>query len=342
MPSDTNSALLGLLMQATGNNNNTWGDNLNEFVFTYLEQAVAGYVTKSVTGGAATLTAAQQRAGMIEFTGTLTSNSTVTVDNISKRWRIFNNTDGAFVLLMKTASGTAIEIPQGTHKNVICDGADNLYRDDEDEVGNFVLHGGTTAPAGTLACSGGTFVRADHPNLFDKIGTTWGAGNGVTTAGLPDFVTNNRFMRAAGGSLSVGTYQSSQNKAHTHTASASTSVTGSTSSNGDHYHSAGIYDPSHQHSMYNSGVAQAGPDNGGVVGNDGGSNGWGGVRSSYPTQGAYTGVRVNSTNGLDTTYTSGAHTHTISASATTTVTVNSDGGTEARPENGAVLVCIKI
>lgn len=329
MPSDTNSALLGLLMQATGNNNNTWGDNLNNFVFAYLEQAVAGYVTKTVTGGAATLTAAQHRAGMIEFSGTLTSNCTVTVDNISKRWRIFNNTSGAYVLLMKTASGDAIEIPQGTHKDIVCDGNDVLYREDDDEVGSFVLHGGTTAPPGTLACAGGTFVRADHPNLFDKIGTTWGTGNGATTAGLPDFVTNNRFMRAAGGSLSVGTYQSSQNKAHTHTASATTTVTGTTDSQGSHAHTATVSDPGHAHS-FSSNLAIYGGGNPGLTGSSSfGSNPSGGTLS------ATTGISVSIAS-------NGAHTHSVTGTGTTTVTVNTDGGTEARPENGAVLVCIKI
>lgn len=333
MPSDTNSALLGLLMQATGNNNNTWGDNLNNFVFAYLEQAIAGYVTKTVTGGADTLSAAQHRAGMVEFAGTLTSNCTVTVDNVSKRWRIFNNTDGAYVLLLKTASGDAIEIPQGTHKDVVCDGADNLYREDEDEVGNAVVHFGTTAPAGTLAASGGTYVRADHPNLYNKIGTTWGAGNGATTAGLPNLTDTNRFLRAAGGSLAVGTYQSSQNKAHTHTTSASTTVTASTDSQGSHSHTATSTDGGHAHSNPSAGLAQAGPDNGGVVGMSG--NTYGGAGTPNNTNTGFASITTSIAS-------NGAHTHTVTASATTTVTVNSDGGTEARPESAAVLICIKI
>lgn len=331
MPFDTNSALLGLLMQATGSNNNTWGDNLNNFVFAYLEQAIAGYVTKTVTGGAATLTAAQHRAGMIEFTGTLTSNSTVTVDNISKRWRIFNNTDGAYVLLMKTASGTAIEIPQGTHKDVVCDGNDILYREDENEVGNFVLHGGTTAPPGTLACSGGTFVRADHPNLYDKIGTTWGAGNGVTTAGLPNLTDTNRFLRAAGGSLAVGTYQASLVGAHTHTASATTTLGGSTASDGSHTHTATSTDAGHSHT--NGAASLAGSNNN----NGGGGGAFGAVVGTV----SVTGTGFAS---ITTTVTSGgAHTHSLAGgTATTTVTVDANVGAETRPESAAVLVCIKI
>lgn len=328
MPSDTNSALLGLLLQGTGNNNNTWGDNLNSFVFTYLENALAGYVSKAVTGGADTLTAAQHRSAMIEFTGTLTSNCTVTVDNTSKRWRIFNNTSGAYVLLMKTASGDAIEIPQGTHKDVVCDGNDVLYREDEDEVGNFVLHGGTTAPPGTLACAGGTFVRAEHPNLFDKIGTTWGTGNGVTTAGLPNLTDTNRFLRAAGGSIAVGTYQSSQNKAHTHTGStASTSVSASSDTHSGHTHSNSLTDPGHAHSYTDS--------SGGSHGDGPLSGGARGTTNGQTSGSSGTGITINNAS-------AGAHSHVITASATTTLSIASDGGTEARPESAAVLVCIKI
>ncbi|WP_049820077.1 phage tail protein [Bradyrhizobium japonicum] len=335
MPSDTNSALLGLLMQATGNNNNTWGDNLNNFVFEYLEQAIAGYVTKSVTGGAATLTAAQHRAGMIEFSGTLTSNCTVTVDNISKRWRIFNNTDGAYVLLMKTASGTAIEIPQGTHKDVVCDGNDVLYREDEDEVGNFVLHGGTTAPPGTLACSGGTFVRADHPNLYDKIGTTWGAGNGVTTAGLPNLTDTNRFLRAADGTtIAVGTYQSNQNKAHTHAGASFSGTTGNISADHSHTYSGstGSESADHVHSYTSPGGTNSSTGGGSFTIYNTGSPSF--ITSSSGRSAGHTHSFSGTTSGV-----SSNHTHTFSG---TTGTIPSDGGTEARPESAAVLVCIKI
>jgi microcystin-dependent protein len=328
MPSDTNSELLGLLMQATGNNNNTWGDNLNNFVFSYLEQAIAGYSSIAVTGGAETLSAAEHRCGMIEFAGTLTSNCTVTVDNTSKRWRIFNNTDGAFVLLMKTASGDAIEIPQGTHKDVICDGADNLYRMDKSEVGSFLHFGGTSAPAGYLECSGGTFVRADHPDLFAAIGTTWGAGNGATTAGLPDFVTNNRFLRAAGGSLSVGTYQSNQNAAHTHSITGAPAVSSlTTDSQGAHTHTATSTDAGHGHTYVGNPQSGSGTPSGNTT------------TLNFPTSNTSTGFANITT----TIASNGAHTHTVTGTLTAgTLATASQGGTEARPENGAVLVCIKL
>lgn len=330
MPSDTNSALLGLLMQATGNNSNTWGENLNNFVFTYLENAVAGYTQVPVTGGADTLTAAEHRSAVVEFTGTLTSNCTVTIDNTAKRWRFFNNTTGAYVLLVKTASGTAIEIPQGTHKDVVCDGADNLYRMDEADVGNFVHHGGTTAPAGTLACSGGTFVRADHPDLFAAIGTTWGVGNGVTTAGLPNLTDTNRFLRAAGGSVAVGAYQASQNKSHTHTGS------GTTSSDGSHTHTftgsaGGVTVTTSRNVPSTAGPISSTP-----------TVSTGSLYAPYSGSGSPDWSTINSMSGTFTPVGSvldaGSHSHTYSFTTST----GSADGTEARPESAAVLVCIKI
>ncbi|MCA1458099.1 tail fiber protein [Bradyrhizobium sp. BRP22] len=331
MPADTTSLLLGLLMQGTGNNNNSWGDNLNQFVFAYLEQAIAGYITKTILGGPYSLNAAEHRAGMIEFTGTLTSNATVTIDNTSKRWRIFNNTTGNFVLLLKTASGNPVEIPQGTHKDILCDGADHIYREDADEVGNLIHHAGTTAPPGTIACSGGTYVRADHPDLFNKIGTTWGAGNGSTTAGLPNFTDTNRFLRAAGGSLAVGAYQSHALASHTHPGATFSGTTSAVSN--DHTHNfsgvTGVENQSHTHgytvtSLPFSGQLASG--GGGFAAIGPGTTGTENQQHNHNFSGTTSGISAN-------------HTHTFSG---TTGTIPASGGTETRPENAAVLICIKV
>ncbi|WP_213287593.1 tail fiber protein [Bradyrhizobium sp. sGM-13] len=330
MPADFSSSLLGLLMQGTGNNNNSWGSNLNDFVFAYLEAAIAEYTTITVTGGAESLTAAEHRSAMIEFDGTLTSNCTVTIDNTKKRWRIFNNTTGSFVLLMKTASGDAIEIPQGTHKDIVCDGDDHIYRLDDKEIGNFILHGGPTAPPGTMACSGGTYVRADHPNLYSKIGTTWGAGNGLTTAGLPNLTDTNRFLRAAGGSIAVGTYQASQNKSHTHTGSGTTST-----ESADHTHtysgSTGTQSANHTHTEVRPSGSNTTTGGGSFPVYDGGSAG-------YTTNtGAESANHTHSYSGT-TSGKSATHTHTYSFTTST----GSADGTEARPESAGVLVCINL
>lgn len=45
---------------------------------------------------------------------------------------------------------------------------------------------GTVAPQGWLMCFGQAVSRTTYANLFAKIGTTYGAGDGSSTFNLPD------------------------------------------------------------------------------------------------------------------------------------------------------------
>lgn len=83
--------------------------------------------------------------------------------------------------------------------------------------GNVFHHAGTAAPTGSLICNGSAISRTTYASLFAVIGTTYGVGDGSTTFNLPNEVTGNRFRRAAGGSLSVGTIQEDELESHTHT-----------------------------------------------------------------------------------------------------------------------------
>ena len=53
-------------------------------------------------------------------------------------------------------------------------------------VGTYIQHAGATAPTGFLACDAAAVSRATYADLFAVIGTTYGAGNGSTTFNLPD------------------------------------------------------------------------------------------------------------------------------------------------------------
>lgn len=82
----------------------------------------------------------------------------------------------------------------------------------------------TSAPTGWLKNNGALVSRTAYAALFAKIGTTWGAGDGVTTFALPD--DRGEFWRGLddgrgvdpGRALASG--QTGQNEAHTHTLSA--------------------------------------------------------------------------------------------------------------------------
>jgi len=53
-------------------------------------------------------------------------------------------------------------------------------------AGTVVDYAGSAAPTGWLICDGSNVSRATYPTLFANIGTTFGAGDGSTTFGLPD------------------------------------------------------------------------------------------------------------------------------------------------------------
>jgi len=74
-----------------------------------------------------------------------------------------------------------------------------------------------TAPVGYLLCNGALVSRTTYADLFDVIGTTYGAGDSSTTFGLPNF--NDRMPIGAGVTYSANTTGGSANAivvSHTH------------------------------------------------------------------------------------------------------------------------------
>jgi microcystin-dependent protein len=101
----------------------------------------------------------------------------------------------------------------------------------------------TTAPTGWLICDGSTFSRTGVTlALFTAIGTTWGIGDGSTTANLPDFRGTVRRTWDNGKGLDpsrvFASYQADMLASHNHTQNA---------------HNHGITDPGHQHTVGVSG-----------------------------------------------------------------------------------------
>jgi microcystin-dependent protein len=338
MTADTYSSRLGILEMGTGNQNNSWGTSFNNSVTEVIDRAIAGFINHAgQTGGTLDLSTSPPPAGMrldIDMyhgvLGALTSNLTIIVPALPKTWYWFNATTGNFSVFLQIAGGgSTVEIPQNTGKFIVS-AATALFRLDRAEVGNFIYHGGTTAPPGTFACNGASLLRADHPDLFNAIGTTWGAADG-THFTLPLLTDTNRFLRAAGGSLAVGTYQSSQNLAHTH---AGATFSGTTSDmNADHSH-AGSGTTGTESNFHTHGFTAA------LVG--GGNPG---ITGSAVVGVSNQSLTTNNNNQLHTHPfsfgtggVSNGHAHTYNG---TTGTIPSSGGTEARPEAAVVLICIK-
>jgi len=72
--------------------------------------------------------------------------------------------------------------------------------------GTIIHYAGRTVPSGWLICNGANVSRTDYAALFAAIGTTYGAGNGSTTFGLPNL--NGRFLEGTTSTSEVGTYKS--------------------------------------------------------------------------------------------------------------------------------------
>lgn len=72
--------------------------------------------------------------------------------------------------------------------------------------GTIIHYAGRTVPSGWLICNGANVSRRDYAALFAAIGTTYGAGNGSTTFGLPNL--NGRFLECTTYTSEVGTYHS--------------------------------------------------------------------------------------------------------------------------------------
>ena len=93
-------------------------------------------------------------------------------------------------------------------------------------VGGIIQYGGSsdTVPVGWLLCDGRSVSRSVYSNLFKKIGTFFGSGNGSTTFNLPDMrqVTpqgcgrNSRNFSGDDDVLSLGEIKENQLQEHTH------------------------------------------------------------------------------------------------------------------------------
>lgn len=148
----------------------TTGDSSTAAATTaFVSNANDGVVTIGVTGGPLTLTAAQYGVATLLFTGTLTSNSTITVPNAGV-WTIANRTTGAFTLTIKTAAGAGDLVSQGFNAYVAADGVNVI--DVHTDYNASTITGSTinSTAIGATAASSGAFTTLSATGLVSGAG----------------------------------------------------------------------------------------------------------------------------------------------------------------------------
>ena len=107
--------------------------------------------------------------------------------------------DGVAKWLGNANTATKLETSR-TINGVAFDGTKNIIVD-SNPVGTIIAVAYTGVPEGYMHCNGAAVNRTTYVNLFNKIGTTYGAGDGSTTFNLPNTVA--RFLE---GGIGAGTY----------------------------------------------------------------------------------------------------------------------------------------
>jgi hypothetical protein len=235
---------LGVEKMATGENAGTWGTKTNTNL-EILEQIAGGYVAQSIAGGEQTTaltvsdgsTGAAMATKVIDLTGTITGNQTVTIPNGTEmQYCIKNSTSGAYTVLVKGASDsgsgytfsttnkkTALIYMDGTDVNEITTGGDVVDDTSPQLGGNLDVNGYDITSASNADVdiipngTGDVVLGADTVKVGDAAAAVTLTSNGagaltVTTGGTEDLVlstnsgTNSSTITitdAAGGDVTI-------------------------------------------------------------------------------------------------------------------------------------------
>jgi len=207
---------LKLELQVTGENAGTWGDITNTNLV-ILQQSIAGYSGISIAGGAGntdlTFTNGLQSNGknaVIELTGTITGNRTVTITTASgvknKVYVIRNSTSGAFTvtILVQGQTGVTFSATDKGTKILYLNGTDvvdsNIGKLSNDYTPTLAANLSTNSKNIQVASTYGIIdANANEQLLFTQ---TASATNEITIANAA--AGNSPVISATGGDTNVG------------------------------------------------------------------------------------------------------------------------------------------
>ena len=340
MPS-TFSPALRIELIGSGEQVGVWGNTTNNNLGDLVEQAITGATDLNVTAAGVTLTALngvtdQARSAVLIVTGTAGVTRVVTIPNANKAYTVKNRSDAT--VQIKTASGTAFDVPTLSEAYVYCNGANvitgRVITDGANAITSLAspfnspaFTGTPTAPTASLGTSttqiattafvqaalqavypvGSVYINANvttSPTTLLGFGT-WseiGAGRVLVGQDVGDPLFD--VLGDTGGSKDATLVS------HSHTGSGTTGTTSishthtfsssaTTGEAGGHNHT--VNDPSHSH-IY---VRRLG------LGGGGGNDQSAGALQNVSTAAAFTGISLDAV---------GNHAHSVSVSGTTAAT----------------------
>jgi hypothetical protein len=188
----TYSSSLRIQLIETGTENEAWGQPLDNNLGTVIEQAIVGSNTISLTNLTSyTLTTAnaspdQARNAVLVFDGALSADCNVIAPSVKKVYVVSNKTTGDRFVNIKTSSGNAVNVINGTNQLVYCDGTDfktavnintitgNLAVSGNATVNGSVTIGGNISGPNNLTSTNGNITTTSNTSIV-QLGNNTGA-----------------------------------------------------------------------------------------------------------------------------------------------------------------------
>lgn len=157
----TYSTSLKITLMGDGDQSGLWGQTTNTNLGTLLEQAITGVQSIVMSDANYTLTSFngvsdEARNAVLVVTGTNNAVRDLIPPVVKKLYTVVNNTTGGYAIRVIGASGTGVNIPNGTTCLVYCDGT-NFINGLSGSIGNFSVNGTLTAT--TVNATTGTFTN---------------------------------------------------------------------------------------------------------------------------------------------------------------------------------------
>lgn len=175
------------------------------------------YLAKSVAGGVdVTLSESESQNSVLVFSGGLTANINVVVPARGRQWKVINATTGAYTLTLKASGGSGFVVEQGATTDAYCDGASvfQAVAATGSPVSAIQAFATNSPPVGWLKANGAAVSRTAYSALFAALVTAAGftaqtftvtiASPGVFTKAAHGFLNGARVRLSSTGALPTG------------------------------------------------------------------------------------------------------------------------------------------